>query len=60
MKKPTIKIQGKQVQGFINWLYEKYIFYGDPWVEWWEEYGSKDFAKWAVEKGYNYINEKTH
>jgi hypothetical protein len=51
------KISVKNAEKFMNWLWSKYIFYGDPFLIWWKERGAADFIKWALKRGLKYMDE---
>ena len=56
-RKKIVKIDSKQVKAFMTWVLDKWIFYGDPWVEWWKTIGEPQFIKWAGERKIEYIKK---
>lgn len=55
--KKEITLKSEQFSKFINWMFEKTVFYGDPWLSWWKERGQKDFLEYTKKRGITFIEE---
>ena len=45
----------KYLSAFVSWFYENQMLYGNPFEQWWEEKGSKDFQEWAMARNLEYM-----
>jgi hypothetical protein len=41
--KPKIEIKSEQASKFMSWVVDKWLYEGDPWLEWWQADGMKSF-----------------
>lgn len=50
MKGKKIEFKSATCANFMSWLLDKKLWYGEPWVQWWKEFGSEAFTKWNIER----------
>lgn len=54
-----MKKKQKNLELFMNWLWEKHILYGNAFSEWWMEEGAESFIKWASKRNMKFLKEIT-
>ena len=43
----SIKLNSKQINKFMVWMYDQYMLQGDPWTKWYAEEGMASFHDWV-------------